>query len=159
MLALLSKMVTTLVLVFSAQASVSLYISPLTVSVGNPATASWNNSGTVYKSDWIGIYPSGRCTGSAGSGTCPEGSTAWDYLCGGTTVCTSTPTSPGQVTLTIPSAAAPGSYEAYYLQNGGYTWLSSSQVGVECMHSLVHANVAPALLLFTLCPGHYSYKS
>jgi hypothetical protein len=83
-----------------------LSTSTPTVANGSPITFSYSTPATTNTSkNWVGIYRSGSTPGSVSS-------IDWKY----------TPGTGGTVTFT--ANYGPGSYQAYYLYNDGYTILA-----------------------------------
>ena len=88
------------------------------VSAGSTLTVSVaNGPGTIY--DWVGISVAGSADTSY---------VAWEYLSG-----TETPPSIGltAATITMTAPASPGSYEARFYYNNGYTVLASTSFTVQ----------------------------
>ena len=101
---------------FAVTAGPTLSASPSTVARNGTVTAAWSGVTSPRGTDWIGVYARGA----------PHtGYQSWRYTHGTQTGGSSGLVS-AQITLLIPSALAPGSYELRYFANNGYTLVGTS---------------------------------
>ncbi|MEY9848815.1 hypothetical protein ABH940_005919 [Streptacidiphilus sp. BW17] len=86
----------------------TLTTSTPTVSNGSTVTFQYSTpTNSVSSSNWIGIYPAGVTPGSKSSLT-------WQYA----------PNASGSLNFSTSKLSGPGSYDVWYLSNGGYTALA-----------------------------------
>lgn len=117
----------------------SLFLNKTSFLKGEPITATFAH-GPGGASDWIGIYP---------QGVTPSGnpaSTAWYYTNGSRTVGGSL--TDGNVAFSTTSIS-PGQYNAWFLQNGGYTQLA------DPVPFTIDGSNPPVWLVATIRPRHF----